>query len=100
MNTANLQLEGLYLVLISLVEQLKAKGVLSAAEVDDLLATAEEAVERDAGQTRRSPANREAALFPARLFRQANRSQDTFAGFSVLARRVGADDGVLNERDD
>jgi hypothetical protein len=90
MNTANLQLEGLYLAIAALVETLKQKGLLDAGEVDVALARAEQAAvegkERDL-----SAANLEAISFPIRLLRLANST--SFAGhplpFAELTRRVG-----------
>lgn len=43
MNTANLQLEGLYLVVAALIEALVSKGVLSREDVDEALKRAEQA---------------------------------------------------------
>ena len=90
MNTANLQLEGLYMAIAALTEALKQKGLLSAGEVDVALSRAErsaiEGLERDL-----SAANVEAISFPIRLLRLANST--SFAGhplpFSELTRRVG-----------
>jgi hypothetical protein len=90
MNTANLQLEGLYMAIAAMTEALKQKGLLDAKEVDAALARAErsaiEGIERDL-----SAANVEAISFPIRLLRLANST--SFAGnplpFSELTRRVG-----------
>jgi hypothetical protein len=90
MNTANLQLEGLYMAVASLVELLKEKGILDAAEVDVALARAERAA-YDGKETDLSPANLEAIGFPIRLLRLANSASP--AGhplpFQELTRRVG-----------
>ena len=42
MNTANLQLEGLYLVIAAMHEKLISKGVVSREEVDDAMRAAEQ----------------------------------------------------------
>lgn len=93
MNTANLQLEGLYVAIAAITNALVDKGVLSRDEVDAALRRAEAAAlggNREAGEM--SPANRDAVAFPARLLILAN----SLAGsgesppFPELARRVGA----------
>ena len=67
MNTANLQLEGLYLAIASINDLLVAKGMVKADELDLALrraeanATAEERMEEEM-----SPANRDAICFPIR----------------------------------
>ena len=90
MNTANLQLEGLYMAVASLVELLKEKGLIEAAEVDVALAHAERSA-LEGKDNDLSPANLEAIGFPIRLLRLANST--SFAGhplpFQELTRRVG-----------
>ncbi|HQZ11383.1 MAG TPA: hypothetical protein PK286_00735 [Devosia sp.] len=90
MNTANLQLEGLYMAIAAMTEALKQKGLLNAGEVDTALARAEQSVAEGA-ERYLSPANLEAISFPIRLLRIANST--SFAGhprpFSELTRRVG-----------
>jgi hypothetical protein len=100
MNTANLQLEGLYMAVAALTELIKDKGLASTDEVDVVLARAEQAAL--AGKEALSPANAEAVSFPIRLLRLANRT--SFTGqplpFSELARQVGQAKGqktVLSE---
>lgn len=88
MNTANLQLEGLCMAVAALVEVLKNKGLVSAAEIDKAF----EGAERTAAEGKDlSPANLEAVGFPVRLLRLANST--AFAGhplpFQELARQVG-----------
>lgn len=97
MNTANLQLEGLYMAVAALTEALKQKGLLDANEVDVALARAERsAVEGSARDL--SAANIEAISFPIRLLRLANST--SFAGhplpFTELTRRVGEAKDVRN----
>ena len=74
MNTANLQLEGLYAVLAALLLALRDKAVLSDAEIDLLLTE----VERDVADAKRSAeirtANVEAMCFPVRFLKHALRS--------------------------
>jgi hypothetical protein len=88
MNTANLQLEGLYMAVAGLIELLKQKGVCDSNEIDVALARAEHAAFEGKDL---SPANLEAISFPIRLLRLANTT--SFAGhplpFQELARRVG-----------
>ncbi|RYE83450.1 MAG: hypothetical protein EOP19_13830, partial [Hyphomicrobiales bacterium] len=75
MNTANLQLQGLYAVLAELVATLQAKGVLSVAETDALLRRAEETAGNDAERrTDLSLAEFEVVLFPIRVLMEANRA--------------------------
>jgi hypothetical protein len=75
MNTANLQLEGVYFVLAALIEALIAKGVVQKSEMVALLSE----VERRIGADKSRPAeirdaNVEAALFPARFLKSALRA--------------------------
>ena len=102
MNTANLQLEGLYMALAALVEALKDRGALSADDVDTALARAERSVFE--GKEELPPANMEAVGFPIRLLRLANST--SLAGrtlaFGELTRRVAeAKDhrGALSEEE-
>ncbi len=92
MNTANLQLQGVYAVLAELLATLQAKGMLDNAETDALLRRAEQTAGDDAEQRREfSLAEFEAVLFPIRLLMEANRAaeRDERLGFSELARIVG-----------
>jgi len=93
MNTANLQLEGLYLAVAAINNALVVKGLLSRDEVDEALSAAEQnATTWDRGQgTLLSGPNREAVAFPVRLLRLANNSADNGGtiGFAELARTVG-----------
>jgi hypothetical protein len=88
MNTANLQLEGLYMAMAGLIELLKQKGIVDTDEVDVALARAERAAHEGKDLP---PSNLEAIGFPIRLLRLANSM--AFAGhplpFQELARRVG-----------
>ncbi|HVW56963.1 MAG TPA: hypothetical protein VHC00_14875 [Rhizobiaceae bacterium] len=101
MNTANLQLEGLYLAIASINDLLVRTGILDAGELDLALrraeanATAEERMEEEI-----SPANRDAICFPIRLLRLANRmrSDEEPPAFSELARRVGETKEPYNDQ--
>lgn len=101
MNTANLQLEGLYLVLAALNEALVEKGLLSRDEIARALRLAEEtAIGDDRAVEDLSPANRDATAFPARLLALANRRGDEgeLASFSELARLVGSTKAPYNDQ--
>ncbi|RYE08305.1 MAG: hypothetical protein EOP22_14025 [Hyphomicrobiales bacterium] len=91
MNTANLQLEGLYIVLASLNNTLVGKGLLSREEVGHALKVAEQTALGDDGTEERSPSHRDAVAFPARLLMLANNgaSDAQIQSFSELAKLVG-----------
>ncbi len=89
MNTANLQLEGLYAALAALMNAIRDKGVLSADEIEKLLRDAEAL---NAGGSRKlSDANREAVLFPFRYLRSANKAAAGGApkSFFEIATEIG-----------
>lgn len=73
MNTANLQLTGLYSALVALLKLMREKDVFSRDEVDAALETAERQTVDD---TRRAPelsdSNVDAICFPIRYLRAAN----------------------------
>ena len=91
MNTANLQLQGLYQCIASINEALVAKGLLSREEIHLALRRAEETEIGDNPMEEGSPAARDAVAFPARVLALAiNSSGDGFTPpFSELARMVG-----------
>ncbi len=92
MNTANLQLEGLYLAIASLNGALIAKGLMTNEEVDAALASAEQTALSDYRTADSlSASQREALAFPARLLRLANNgsSGTETQTFSELAKMVG-----------
>ena len=60
MNTANLQLEGLYLSIAAMNEAIVRKGVLTREQVDAALRSAEETAASDYGNEDKSSANRDA----------------------------------------
>jgi len=102
MNTANLQLEGLYLSLAALSNLLVSKGVVSREEVDGALESAEQTALTDYRAEELRPAHRDAVAFPARFLRLANNSAGGGAtpGFGELARLVGQlkDDEPMTQR--
>lgn len=92
MNTANLQLEGVYAIIAALFGALRDKGVLGGEEIDSLLVDVELSLANDPLRPRElRDANVEAICFPARLLRLALRASaagETFS-FAQLAGRVG-----------
>lgn len=92
MNTANLQLEGLYAILAALVAALREKGLLNGQEIDQLLARVEQSLASDPGRPAElRGANVDAICFPVRFLKlalQASADGDRPA-FAELAGRVG-----------
>lgn len=92
MNTANLQLEGVYAAMAALMGALRAKNLLSEAEIDQALAEAERHL-ASAGERPReiSGANVDAICFPTRLLRLANArsARGEPWSFAGLAAEVG-----------
>jgi hypothetical protein len=92
-NTANLQLEGLYLAIAAMHETLISKGIVSRQEVDDAMRSAEETALTDyRSMENLRPAERDALAFPARVLRMANATvaDGKALSFTALARRVGS----------
>jgi hypothetical protein len=92
MNTANLQLEGVYAVLAALFGALRDKGVCSDQEIEQLLAGVEKALASDPQRpTELRGANVDAICFPARFLRHALQasSEGRHLSFAQLATRVG-----------
>lgn len=88
MNTANLQLEGMIVLMASLFRSLQEIGALSPREINSLLDRAE----ADAGAEARreqglTDAQVEAITFPIRFVRTALSGSST--SFSETAKRVG-----------
>lgn len=100
MNTANLQLEGFYLVIASLNELLIAKGVVSRQEIDEALRRAEQTAIGDYALDAMSPANRDAVAFGPRLLQLASRGagDGQIQPFSELARLVGQTKPPYNDQ--
>lgn len=95
MNTANLQLAGVLLVLDELLTTLRAKGVVSQQEVDDLLAHAEHGVESDNQRNAAlSPSNAEAVCFPIRFLQAAAKAPPpkTYSSIAAAVGRAKDDD--------
>ncbi|MDB5563311.1 MAG: hypothetical protein JWN11_2729 [Hyphomicrobiales bacterium] len=91
MNPANLQLEGLYLAIASLVTSLRDNGVLSAEQIEAALDRAEGIARTDPARLDAvSPSGMEAICFPIRMLRLANQMPaPDVANFSAMARMVG-----------
>ena len=92
MNTANLQLEGLYVAVASLMNAIRDKGLLSEEDIEGALARAEEVALADPIRpSQLSPAHVDAICFPLRLLRLANRAgaQGQQPSFTELATQVG-----------
>ncbi|PWB94030.1 hypothetical protein [Methylosinus sporium] len=92
MNTANLQLEGVYAILAALFGALRDKGALAQEEIDALLVDVELSLANDPLRPRdMRDSNVEAICFPARLLRLALRESAAGESFSFaqLAGRVG-----------
>jgi hypothetical protein len=101
MNTANLQLEGLYLAVAAINDLLVRKGVLTREEIDLALRTAEATVTGDDRLIDEfRPANRDAVAFPLRLLQLANHSAGSkgTVSFSELARMVGETKPQYNDQ--
>jgi hypothetical protein len=92
MNTANLQLEGVYAALAALLCALRSKGLLGQEEIERALEQAEVALAADAKRpSELRAANIDAICFPLRYLRLANQAplQDRPPAFSELATRLG-----------
>ena len=92
MNTANLQLEGVYAVLAAFFGVVRDKGVLSGEELDRLFAAVEATLATDPSRPAElREANVEAICFPARFLRHALRASSQGRAFSFvqIASRVG-----------
>lgn len=101
MNTANLQLEGLYLAIAGITNALVTKGLLTREEVNTALRTAEQSATSDYRSAEDlSPANRDAIAFPARLLVLANSlaSGSTIPSFAALAKMVGETKAPYNDQ--
>ena len=92
MNTANLQLEGVYAVLAALLQTLRDKSILSDAEIGQMLAEVERSIASDGGRPVEVRAsNVEAMRFPARFLRHALEAsaQGEKPSFAQVAARIG-----------
>jgi len=91
MNTANLQLEGLYIAVTALAEALREKGVLSSDELARSLDRAETIAWEAETKKGLSTANIEAVVFPIRYLRVAVEAaaHGNHLPFHEVARIVG-----------
>lgn len=91
MNTANLQLEGLYIAVTALAEALREKGLLSAEELAASLDRAETVAWEAQSQKGLSTSNIEAVVFPIRYLRVAVEAsaRGNQLPFHEVARIVG-----------
>ena len=85
MNTANPQLEGLYLAISALVRRMIEKGVLDGDDLHQAMAEARRVAEEDLQTSSMSDANRKAVPFPIELLDKADGDVETFR---MLARRI------------
>jgi hypothetical protein len=101
MNTANLQLEGLYLAVASVNALLVSKGILSVEEIDNALRRAEANATGDENMVEiMSPSNRDAVCFPIRFLQLANNSasERDIPSFTELARMVAQTKEPYNDQ--
>lgn len=101
MNSANLQLEGLYIAFASILNMMVAKGLLSREDVSVAMSRAEATAIGDYRVTEDlSPASRDAIAFPARLLALANNmaSETEIPAFSELAKMVGETKEPYNDQ--
>ena len=92
MNTANLQLEGLYVAVAAILNAIREKALLTEHEIDRALAEAESVALSDPVRAQHlSAAHVDGICFPLRLLRLANKAgaQGQQPSFSELAARVG-----------
>ncbi len=92
MNTANLQLEGLYVVLSELLISLRDKGIFENRELELILHQTEARLASDPNRSSQlRDANVEAICFPARYLRQAlqTSAEGGSQSFAELTSRVG-----------
>jgi hypothetical protein len=92
MNSANLQLEGVYAAMTALMTALRDKGLLDQEEIDGALERAETALVSNCRRpTELSTASVEAICFPLRYLRLANQVAPDAPppSFSDLAARIG-----------
>lgn len=91
MNTANPQLEGLYLAVAAINRLLIEKGLVSHSEIREALQAAELIALAEDKAATVSPSHQKAVAFPIRLLILANEADETgkAADFETLAREVG-----------
>ena len=92
MNTANLQLEGVYVAIAALMEALRSKGLLSQKEIHQALVDAQARIAADPARPNElSPAHVDAICFPLRFLTLANNhaAEGRQFSFMQLAAEVG-----------
>lgn len=91
MNTANPQLEGLYLAFAAINRLLVSKGLVSHADLQQVLQDAEQTVLADSRPLNISQSHQKAVAFPIRVLLLANEAceKDEQFDFEDLAREVG-----------
>ena len=91
MNTANPQLEGLYMALAAINRLMVEKQLLTHEEIRETLAEVERAVINDPNAHNVSPSHSKAVAFPIRLLSVANEAAEkgVHPSFEELARHVG-----------
>jgi hypothetical protein len=91
MNTANPQLEGLYLAVAAINRLLVDKGVTTHSELQETLQAVEKSVLADDDPLHVSASHQKAVAFPIRVLLLANEAheQGTKFCFEDLAREVG-----------
>ena len=87
MNTANPQLEGLYLAISALVRRMIEKGILDGEDLHQAMSEARQAAEQDLETSSLSEANRKAVLFPIDFLDKADGDVESFRS---LVRRIAA----------
>jgi hypothetical protein len=91
MNTANPQLEGLYLAIAAINRLLVEKGLTTHGDIQQALEATERKVLSDAGQLTISPSHQKAVAFPIRFLLLANEMAEKGGecDFDNLAREIG-----------
>ena len=91
MNTANPQLEGLYLAFAAINNLLVKKGVVTHAQVQEALQAAEQTVLEDGKPLTVSLSHQKVVVFPIRILLLANEAAERGESFDFedLAREVG-----------
>lgn len=85
MNTANPQLEGLYLAISALLRRMIERGLIEPHDLHEAMAEARKVAKDDMQTSSLSDANRKAVLFPIDLLDKADGDVETFR---MLARRI------------
>jgi hypothetical protein len=91
MNTANLELEGLYVAIAAVHHLLVQKGVITLAELQDALDEAHTVARGAVKERGLSGSNKEAICFPVRFLRLASDKADRgeAVDFHSVTREIG-----------